>query len=81
MDHAVEDCIRNGLDPYHVIQPINGNLLCDDHESLFLADLDDFEEVAGRLVRQGRWSRVVEHQQFGIRKCAQHSAIARIPFG
>ena len=54
---VVDDSVENGVgerrDANHIVPAIDGNLAGDDEGALVVAVLDDFEEIAGLIGRQG----------------------------
>ena len=53
MDDAVEDRVGERWNANHIVPSIHGNLAGDDEGALVVAILDDFEEIARLLGRQG----------------------------
>jgi hypothetical protein len=65
---VVDDSVENGVGKRrganHIVPAIDGNLAGDDQGALVIAVLDDFEEIAGLLGRQGFRPPIVENEQF-----------------
>ena len=53
MDDAVEDRVGERWYPNHVVPAVDGNLAGDDEGAFVVAVLDDLEEIARLLGRQG----------------------------
>ena len=62
----------------HIVLAIDGNLAGDDEGALVVAVLDDFEEIAGLIGRQGFRPPIVEDEQFDPSDSAQEPAIPRV---
>ena len=53
MDDSVENGVGERRDANHIVRAIDGNLAGDDEGAFVVAVLDDFEEIAGLIGRQG----------------------------
>jgi hypothetical protein len=64
---VVDDSVENGVgerrDDNHIVPAIDGNLAGDDEGALVVAVLDDFEEIAGLIGRQGFRPPIVEDER------------------
>jgi hypothetical protein len=71
VNDAVEDGVGERGNPDQVMPAVHGNLAGDDERAFVVAILDDFEQIARLVGREGFGSPIIEDEQFDARQRAQ----------